>query len=63
MGKDYATPGTRRHGVIRRLRRQGVLFNDEGSQVEAPCDAIPELLARLRELRRKYRFNVQFYFS
>lgn len=63
MGKDYTTLSTRRNGVIRRLCRQGVIVNGEENQMEVPYDASPELMARIRRLKRKYRFNVQFYIS
>ena len=63
VAKDYTTLSNRRHNILYKLRKQGVVLNESEHLIEVPWDAGQEVIKAVKRVRRGYRFHVQFYIS
>ena len=63
MAKSYTTTSKRRSNILYKLRKKGVVADTKARTIELPYGSDPDKIIQVRRLRRKYRFNVQFYIS
>lgn len=60
---DFSKKSKRRNNVLYKLTKKGVVFNKEEREILVPYGSATDVFADVRRLRRRYRFNVQFYIS
>lgn len=60
---DFSKKSKRRNNVLYKLTKKGVVFNEEEREIMMPYGSASDVIESVRRLRRRYRFNVQFYIS
>lgn len=58
---DFSKKSKRRNNVLYKLTKKGVVFNEEEREIMIPYGSASDVIESVRRLRRRYRFNVQFY--
>lgn len=58
---DFSKKSKRRNNVLYKLTKKGVVFNEEEREIMMPYGSASDVIESVRRLRRRYRFNVQFY--
>ena len=60
---DYSKRSKRRNNTLYKLAKRGVVCNECEREILVPYGSTSEVLESVRRLRRRYRFNVQYYIS
>ena len=60
---DFSKKSKRRNNVLYKLTKKGVVCNEEEREIMVPYGSASDVIESVRRLRRRYRFNVQFYIS